>query len=138
MAFIVDGSLREPLRHQWVFGLVCIGGTIVYMVDHDTGFGPFDVPGSLFSWVVLLFLLIFALNTILLHTVHAKGDATRKALVLGRVKAGMLVGLFAAVQGIYRPDQVVVIVAVIAGICFGMAFRKRFKAPVPGSRSEVP
>ncbi len=138
MAFIVDGSFREPLRHQWVFGLVCIGGTIVYMVDHDTGFGGLDAPGSLFSWLVLLFLLIFALNTILLQSVHSKGDARQKTLALGRVKAGMLVGLFAAVQGIYRPDQVVVIVAVIAGICFGMAFRKGFKAPVSGSRSEVP
>jgi hypothetical protein len=131
-AFMLDGSLREPFRQQWIFGLVCIGGTIVYMVDHETGFGRFAAPGSLFAWLALLFLLIFALNTILIQSVHSKGDAKQKTLALGRVKAGMLVGLFAAVQGIYRPEQVMIIIAVISGICFGMAFRKGFKTPVPG------
>ncbi len=131
-AFIMDGSLREPLRQQWIFGLVCIGGTIVYMVDHETGFGRIAAPGSLFAWLALLFLLIFALNTVLLQSVQSKGDAKQKTLAPGRVKAGMLVGLFAAVQGIYRPEQVMIIIAVISGICFGMAFRKGFKTPVPG------
>jgi hypothetical protein len=51
-------------------------------------------------------------------------------LDLNRVRAGMAVGLFAAVQGIYHPQEVALIVAVIAGICFGMAFRKGFKTPV--------
>jgi len=132
MAFILDGSLREPFRQQWIFGLVCIGGTIVYIVDHDIGFERITAPGSLFAWLALLFLVIFALNTMLLQTVQSKGDAKQKALALGRVKAGMLVGLCAAVQGIYRPEQVVVIIAVISGICFGMAFRKGFKTPVAG------
>jgi hypothetical protein len=130
IAFILDGSLREPLRHQWVFGLTCFGGTIVYMVDHDTGFDRIAAPESLFAWMSLLFLLIFALNTLLLKKVHSKGDANEKKLDPGRVRGAMMTGLFAAVQGIYRPEEVVIIVAVISGICFGMAFRKGFKAPV--------
>ena len=132
LAFILDGSLKEPLRHQWVFGLVCLGGTIVYMVDHDIGLGHLSPPDALFEWLALLFLLIFALNTILLKKVHSKGDINGKKLDLGRVRGGMAVGLFAALQGIMRPDEVVIIVATIAGICIGMAFRKGFKAPVSG------
>jgi hypothetical protein len=132
LAFILDGSLKEPLRHQWVFGLVCLGGTIVYMVDHDIGLGHLSPPDALFEWLVLLFLLIFALNTLLLKKVHSKGDINGKKLDLSRVRGGMAVGLFAALQGIMRPDEVVIIVATIAGICIGMAFRKGFKAPVSG------
>ena len=132
LAFILDGSLKEPLRHQWVFGLICLGGTIVYMVDHDIGLGHLSPPDALFEWLALLFLLIFALNTLLLKKVHSKGDNNGKKLDLGRVRGGMAVGLFAALQGIMRPDEVVIIVATIAGICIGMAFRKGLKAPVSG------
>ena len=132
LAFILDGSLKEPLRHQWVFGLVCLGGTIVYMVDHDIGLGHLSPPDALFEWLALLFLLIFALNMLLLKKVHSKGDINGKKLGLSRVRGGMAVGLFAALQGIMRPDEVVIIVATIAGICIGMAFRKGFKAPVSG------
>jgi hypothetical protein len=132
LAFILDGSLKEPLRYQWIFGLVCLGGMIVYMVDHDVGFEQLSAPNSLFEWLALLFVLIFALNTLLLKKVYSKGDMSGKTLDLGRVRGGMAVGLFAALQGIVRPDVVVIIVASIAGICIGMAFRKGFKAPVAG------
>ena len=132
LAFILDGTLKDPLRHQWVFGLVCLAGTIVYMVDHDIGVTHLGAPASLFGWLALLFLLIFALNTLLLKKVHSRGDASGKRLDLRRVRWGMAVGLFAALQGIMRPDEVVIIVATIAGICIGMAFRKGFKAPVTG------
>jgi len=131
-AFILDGILKEPLRRQWVFGMVCMGGTVVYMVDHDTGFSQVTAPDSLFGWLAVLFLLIFVLNTLLLKSVQSKGDSNGKALDAARVRGGMAIGFFAALQGISRPDQVVIIVAVIAGICFGMAFRKGFQAPATG------
>jgi hypothetical protein len=130
VAFILDGSLREPLRQQWVFGLICLGGTVVYMVDHDIGLGPIPAPDTLFEWLALLFLLIFALNTLLLKKVFSKGDASGKVLDLNRVRSGMAVGLFAALQGLMQPEDVVIIVAAIAGICISMAFRKGFKASV--------
>lgn len=130
LAFILDGTLREPLRHQWLFGLACIGATIVYIVDHDVGIGNIAAPDTLFEWLAILFLLIFALNTLLLKRVRAGGDANGATLDLGRVRGGMAVGLFAAVQGVNRPDGVVIIVGVIAGICIGMALRKGFRAPV--------
>ena len=130
LAFILDGSLREPYRQQWIFGLICLGGTVVYMVDHDIGLGPIQAPDALFEWLALLFLLIFALNTLLLKKVYSKGDANGKVLDLNRVRGGMAVGLLAALQGLTRPENVVIIVAAIAGICVGMAFRKGFKAPV--------
>jgi len=132
LAFILDGSLKDPLRHQWVFGLVCLGASIVYMVDHDISPGQIRVPGTLLEWLSLLFLLIFALNILLTRKVRAKGDVNHRPLDLKRVRGGMAIGLLAALQGINAPLNTAVIVAVIAGICIGMAFRKGFRAPLAG------
>lgn len=132
LAFILDGSLKEPLRHQWLFGLVCIGATIVYMVDHDVGPAQLGPPDSLFGWLGLLALLVFALNTLLTRKVHARADVNRRRLDVNRVRGGMAVGLLAGLQGISRPGSVAVIIAVIAGICVGMAIRKGFRAPATG------
>jgi hypothetical protein len=132
LAFILDGSLKEPLRHQWLFGLVCIGATIVYMVDHDVGPGQLSPPDSLLEWLGLLALLVFALNALLTRKVHARADVNRRRLDVNRVRGSMAVGLAAGLQGITRPESVAVIIAVIAGICVGMAVRKGFRAPATG------
>lgn len=129
LAFILDGSLREPLRRQWVFGLICIGSSVVYMVDHDFSFAGLSPPDTLFEWMSLLFLLIFALDSLLLKKVLSKGDMSRRPLDVGRVRGGMMIGFLAALQGIMQPEGVVILVATIAGLCIGMAFRKGFKAP---------
>jgi hypothetical protein len=132
LAFILDGTLQDPLRRQWLFALVCMGATIVYMVDHDIGPSLVRAPDTLFEWLSLLFLLIFALNILLTRKVRSRGDVNDHPLDLNRVRGGMAVGLFAALQGIHAPAGVAVMVAVIAGICIGMAFRKGFHAPNTG------
>jgi hypothetical protein len=129
LAFLLDGSLKDPLRHQWAFALLCVGATVVYMVDHDIGLGHPAAPDSLFEWLSVLFLLMFALDVVLTRTIRSRGDVNNRALDLSRVRGGMVVGLLAALQGIGRPEGVAVIVAAIAGICIGMAFRKGFREP---------
>jgi hypothetical protein len=132
VAFILDGSLGNALRHQWVFGLICLGGTLVYLVDHGLGSVLISIPSSLFEWVSLLFLLIFAFNTLLLRKVTSLGDARSMPLDPMRVRGGMAVAMLAALQGIDRPDDIVILISSIAGVCIGMAFGKGFKAPVSG------
>lgn len=130
LAFILDGSLKDPLRHQWLFALLCLGGMIVFMVDHDVFVGHLGAPDTLFEWLAVLFLLIFALDILLTRRIRSKGDVGGRRLDVNRVRGGMLVGLCAALQGIHVPADIAVIVAVIAGICMGMAFRKGFRVPV--------
>ena len=136
LAFMLDGSLREPLRHQWVFGLICLGATVVYMVDHEFGLTQFSVPDTLFEWFSLLLLLIFALDTLLLKKVRSKGDVNARLLDVGRVRGGMAVGFLAALTGIGQSQVVVIVVATIAGLVVGMAIRKGFKAPVKESQAK--
>lgn len=132
IAFMLDGSLKMPSRHQWFFGMVCFAGTIVYLVDHDIALDLVRAPDSLFEWLSLLFLIIFGLNALLLRKVASTGDFGASRLDPARVRGGMIVGLLAALQGILLPENVVFLVAAIAGVCIGMAFRKGFKVPATG------
>lgn len=132
LAFVLDGSLRHPLRHQWLFALICFGGMIVYMVDHDVGLAYFVAPDSLLEWLSLAVLLILALDMILLKEIRTCADANGHPLDLARVKGGMAVGLFAALQGLVNLEGVILVVVSIAGIIIGMAFRKAFQAPAIG------
>ncbi len=132
LAFVLDGSLRNPLRHQWAFALICFGGMIVYMVDHDIGLAYFVAPDSLAEWLSVAVLLLLALNMFLLKKVRSCADATGQTLDLARVKGGMAVALFAALQGLVVLEGVILLVMSIAGIGIGMAFRKAFQAPAVG------
>ena len=132
LAFVFDGSLKNPLRHQWVFALICFGGMIVYMVDHDVGLAYFSAPDSLIEWLSLVALLILALDLFLLKKIRSVADLNGQPLDLTRVKGGMAVGLFAAFQGLGALENVILLVATVAGIAFGMAFRKAFQVPASG------
>lgn len=130
LAFVMDGSMKEPLRRQWVFGLVCAGATLVYLVDNGVAERQLALPASLFEWISLLFILIFALDSLILNKVRSTGDVTGRSLDSARVRGGMVIGVLAALQGVTRPETVVIVVATLAGLCLGIAFRKAFKAPV--------
>ena len=129
LAYILDGILKEPLRHQWIFALVCFGGMIVYMVDHEGGAAYFQAPESLLVWLSIAMLLLVALDMFLLKEIKSCGDTNGETLDLSRVKGGMAIGLFAALQGLANVEAVIMLVASVAGIGIGMAFRKAFRAP---------
>ena len=129
LAFIFDGTMKDPLRHQWIFALICFCGMVIYMVDHDAGLGYFQAPDSLLEWFSMAVLLVLALDLFLLKDVFSSGDINQETLDLSRVKGGMAVGLFAAFQGVANAEAVIILVASVAGIGIGMAFRKAFQAP---------
>ena len=74
-------------------------------------------------------LLVLALDMFRLKNVCSSGDIDGKKLDLSRVKGGMAIGLFAAFQGLADVEDVIILVASVAGIGIGMAFRKAFQAP---------
>jgi hypothetical protein len=129
LAFVFDGSMKEPLRHQWIFAMICFGGMVVYMVDHHIGVSYFQAPDSLLEWLSVAVLLLLALDIFLLKEVKSSGDTNDKTLDLSRVKGGMAIGIFAAFQGLANVEAVIILVASVAGIGIGMAFRKAFHAP---------
>ncbi len=129
LAYVLDGALKNPLRRQWIFALICLGGMVVYMVDHEGGTGYFQAPDSLLVWLSIAVLLLLALDMFLLKEVSSCGDTNDEKLNLPRVKGGMAIGILAAFQGLAHVETVIIIVTSVAGIGIGMAFRKAFQAP---------
>ena len=74
-------------------------------------------------------MLVLALDMFLLKNVGSVGDIGAQPLDLTRVKGGMAVGLCAAFQGLAQLENIILLVASVAGIVIGMAFRKAFQAP---------
>lgn len=135
LGFFLDGILKKPLKKQWVFALICIGCMVVYIVDHDVDWWPVFVPDSLLEWLAVMTLLLFSINLLVLKKVHSKGDAVHERLEPERVKAGMAIGVLAALQGLENMPQVILLIATIAGLCLGITFRRAFRSPAKGLRA---
>jgi hypothetical protein len=134
-AFLLDASLRKPLKRQLPFALVCVGAMVVYIVDHDVNWLQVKVPDNLLEWLGVFALVLFSLNLVLMRKVHSKGDVGATRLDLERVKGGMSVGLLATLQGIDEWAEVVLLVATIGGLCLGIAFRRAFRPSSKGLRA---
>jgi hypothetical protein len=135
VTFFLDGVLSSPQKKQWLYALICFGSMVIFMVDHHVPWWRVMVPDTLLEWLALLALLLFALNIILLKKVHSKGDVNDRRLNLERVKAGMVIGVLATLQGLDNITNVVLLVATIGGLCLGITFRKAFRSPAKGLRA---
>lgn len=130
LAFFLDGVLRKPCKRQWLFALICGGSMVVYIVDHDVTWWPLFVPDTLLKWLAVLASVLFFLHLMLLKRVDFRDDLKHEPLDRARVKAGMVVGILATLQGLQSMPQVILPVAAIAGLCIGISFRRAFRSPV--------
>jgi len=135
LAFFLDGVLKKPMKKQWLFAFICLGSMVVYIVDHDVVWWPVFVPDSLMEWIAVAAVLLFSMNLLLLKKVHSRGDMGQERLELERVKAGMTVGMLAALQGLEQMSQVILLVAAVGGLCIGITFRRAFRSPAKGLRA---
>ena len=126
VAFLLDGVLKHPCKKQWLFAVICFGSMVVYIVDYDVVWWPVFVPDSLLEWLAVLPSTLLVLQLAALKKVHARGDKNQELLETERVKAGMAVGVLAALQGLESMPQVILLVASIGGLCIGMTFRRAF------------
>jgi hypothetical protein len=135
LAFFLDGIIRKPLKSQWLFALICLASMVIYIVDHDVLWWWLFVPDTLMEWIAMLAMLLFSMNLVLMKKIHSHGDMGEERLSLDRVKAGMIVAVFASLQGLDVMSQVILLVATIGGLCIGITFRRAFRSPAKGLRS---
>jgi len=136
LAFVLDASLDDPLRRQLLFAALCLGAMVVYIVDYDVSWLTLQPPNSLLQWLAILCTLMIGLNLYLLKKVHSRGDVGGKRLNTDRVRAAIVVALLAMLQGLDRIPQVILLLATIAGLCLGMAFRRSFRSTAKGLRHQ--
>ncbi|MEJ8566695.1 hypothetical protein [Elongatibacter sediminis] len=135
LAFLLDASLRRPLKRQLLYALLCAGSMVVYIVDYDVNWLTVITPGSLIQWLGVFALVLFSLNLVLMRKVHSRDDVHGERLPVERVKGAMVIGLLAALQGLDTMPDVVLLVATIGGLCLGIAFRRAFRSSAKGLRA---
>jgi hypothetical protein len=136
LAFVLDASLKNPLRRQLLFAALCLASMVIYIVDYDVNWLSIQAPGSLLQWLAILCTLMVGLNLYLLKKIHSRGDVGGKRLNLDRVRAGMVIALLALLQGLDKMPEVILLLATIAGLCLGMAFRRSFRSTAKGLRHQ--
>jgi hypothetical protein len=136
LAFVLDASLVNPLRHQFLFAALCLGAMVVYVVDHDVAWLSLQTPGSLLQWLAILCTLMIGLNLYLLKKVHSRGDVGGKRLNTDRVRSAIVVALLAMLQALGKMPEVILLLATVAGLCLGMAFRRSFRSTAKGLRHQ--
>lgn len=129
VSFALDGYLANPLRRQIVFALLALGGTVVYMVDHDLGLSAYAAPQSLAQWMAALFAVWFGLNILLKRHCSSRCDVGARPLNVGRVRGGMLVATVVLIQGLPSVSEVALVAAAIAGLCISSGLRRSFRTP---------
>lgn len=104
IAFGFDASLPRPLRRQWWFAGLCLVGAVLWIV---LGYGPVELqlPASESGyWAVALITLVYAVAYFRTRRLSSVGDKSGVPLSLGRVRAGMVVGLLLPAQAPLTDD----------------------------------
>lgn len=136
LAFVLDASLKNPLRRQLLFAALSLGTMVVYIVDYDVSWLTVQAPRSLLQWLAVICTLMIGLNLYLVKKVHSRGDVNGKRLDPDRVKAAIVVALLAMFQALDKMPDVILLLATIAGLCLGMAFRRSFRTTAKGLRHQ--
>jgi pimeloyl-ACP methyl ester carboxylesterase len=132
--FGLDALLAQPLRRQWVFAMVCLGGALASFqlrespVSSNETLGPLEVS-------IITVALGFALLILLTRHVRSVADLTGVPLNLNRVRAAMAVAWLLGIQGILSADiaspPVVLIWAALGGLLLSNVVRPAIAGMFP-------
>lgn len=134
LAFVLDATLKNPSRRQLLFAALCAGTMVVYIVDHDVAWLEFGPPHTLLQWLAIVACLLLALNMAMLKKVHSRAGFGGKRLSLERIRAGMVVGMLACLQGLDSLPHFILLVTTVGGLCLGIALRRSFRTTTKGLR----
>jgi hypothetical protein len=135
LAFLLDATLKTPLRRQLLFAALCFGTMVEFIVDYDVPWLDIHPPHTLLQWLAVAAILLLALNLAPLQQVHSRAEPGAERISPERVKAGTVVALLACLQGLGSMPDFVLLVATIGGLCLGIAFRRSFHANTKGLSS---
>jgi len=133
LAFALDGTLRQPLRRQWLFALPCLAAAVAYVVGHGAASLTLPAPGSPAEWLALAVLVAFSLHALLLRSVFSRGDVGAEQLDLRRVQGAMAVGSLALLQEIGKLQDSVLLLATIGGLSLTIVLRYVLRRPAAES-----
>lgn len=124
LAFLLDATLRRPLRRQWLFALLCMAALIAYVASHGAASLVISAPDTPVEWLALPVLVVFGLHAVRMGKVSSRGDIGAELLDLQRVRGGMAVGALAMLQAIGKPQDGALLIAVVCGLSLTIVLRQ--------------
>jgi hypothetical protein len=121
LAFALDALLSTPLRRQWVFVGLCLGGTVLWQLTLGSAMQPrwrLDTGLGLLLATITAVYLATLLRT---RVMRACGDVTTEPLSATRVRTGMLICLLVAAQGVVATQTGLAATAVLWASMAGVA-----------------
>ena len=107
LAFAFDAVLRDPQRRQLVFAGLCIGDAGLWLSQHELQVLDLRTLDPSLLWVAGIVSLGFVVSIVRTRNILSVGDATGEALSPSRVRAGMVIGLLAALPSLLLgPDGI--------------------------------
>lgn len=103
LAFALDATLREPLRHQSAFAALCMATTVLYLTQH--GLPLSGTLPTLQAAALSVATVAFVLAIVTTRQIKSRGDVDDRPLSVTRVKAAMLIALLAAAQVLLTGPQ---------------------------------
>jgi hypothetical protein len=129
LAFLLDATLRRPLRRQWLFALVCLAALVAYVVNKGVASLVISAPVTVVDWLALPALVVLALQALRMREVSSGGDIGAEQLDLNRVRGGMAIGALAMLQELGNPQDSVLLIATIGGIALTVVIRSVLRTP---------
>ena len=124
MAFLLDATLPPGLTRQRAFAAVCIiAGGWLFATTGAAELAHAPVTG-LARWLPIAIAVAFIVPILLTRSVAARRDATDEPLSIGRVRAGMWIGLFVAAQSLLLGREQVLAVALVWASLAGAALHR--------------
>ncbi len=126
IAFYLDASLSKPSRLQVVFGTICLGGSMFFVVRDGMQMPAVFAADDLVMWLLLGLLTAYSVVMFALGSLLSVGDIDELPLNVPRVRAGMFTaGLLALAAPVYAgesgPNPILwaCFAGVVAGALFG-------------------
>lgn len=123
LAFLLDGTLHQPLRRQWLFALLCLVASVAYVTSNGAASLAISAPDTWMEWLALPALIVFSLHALRMRRVRSRGDVGAEMLDLKRVQGGMAVGALAMLQEIGKAQGGVLLIAAVGGLSLSIVLR---------------
>lgn len=132
IAFYLDASLAKPWRPQFLFGTICLGASMFFVVRDGVAMPALAQLDGLLFWALIVLLGAYSLVMFSTARLASVGDIDEQPLNVPRVRAGMFVtGLIAAQAPVLQGEETLnpLIWCAMAGVVIGAMTQGRDRAP---------
>ena len=132
MAFFLDASLARPARYQLLFGTLCLGASMFFILRDGVEMPAMAELEGLAFWASVVVLGAYSIVVFSPQRLVSAGDIDEQPLNVPRVRAGMFIaGLLAAQAPVFNGEDSMNLLTwcALLGVVLGAVTRGRDSMP---------